>query len=128
MKKEFKKMYPLGSDDLDADTPAAVIYTSTAGTLDGDDYENNVVSIQLSSTSALTYAISNPHPGTIYSIEATGTGTNNRVVTFTGCTVNATGNNTATLNAIDESIVVLCITSTRYMVISNNGAVALSTV
>ncbi|MCP3684758.1 MAG: hypothetical protein GY861_18985 [bacterium] len=130
MKEKFKKMYPVGKDEVypDADDPGVIAYTGTAGTLDGDDYENNMVSIKLSSTSALTYAISNPKPGTIYSIEATGTGTNNRVVTFTDCTINTAGNNTATLNAIDESLVLLCISATNYVVISNNGSVALSTV
>ncbi len=130
MKNVFKKMYPVGKDITypDADDPGVIVYTGTAGTLDGDNYENNNVSIKLSSTSAMTYAISNPKPGTIYAIEATGTGTNNRVVTFTDCTINVTGNNTATLNALDESLILLCVSATNYVVISNNGAVALSTV
>lgn len=131
MHKEFRKMYPVGGDDVnnvDADTLELIDYTGTAGSLDASAYENNIVSIQLSSTSAMTYAIANPQPGKTYTIEATGTGTNNRVVTFTGCTINETGNNTATLNAIDESLALLCLTATRYVILSNQGAVAISTV
>ncbi len=128
MKQAFKSMYPLGKDSYDMDVPQVVTYAGTAGTLDGDDYENNVVNIKLSSTSAMTYAISNPKPGTLYTIEATGTGVNNRVVTFTSGTVNATGNNTATMNAQSESLNVQCISATEYIVMTNNGAVVLSTV
>ncbi len=131
MFEAIKKLYYAGGtdlDDLDADTPVLVTYTGTAGTLDGDTYENNVINIQLSSTSAMTYAISNPHPGTMYNIEATGTGVNDRVLTLTGGTVNATGNNTVTMNAQSEGINLMCISATRYVVVTNNGVAVLSTV
>ncbi len=123
-----RNITPVGIGDYDADIPELVLYTGTAGTLDVSTYEMNIVNIQLSSTSAMTYAISNPVPGTIYTIEATGTGVNDRVVTFTGCTLNAVGNNTATMNAQGESLNVLCVTATTYIVITNNGVVVLSTV
>jgi len=131
MKNVYRKTYPLGRDDktnADADTPKLIVYAGDAGTLDASVYENNVVTVQLSSTSAMTYAISNPNPGTTYIFEATGTGTNNRVITLTGCTCNVTGNNTLTANAQDESIALLCISADRYIVTANNGDVALSTV
>jgi len=131
MKDEFKKMYPVGADDttnVDADTPKLIFYTGTAGTLVANTYQNNIVGIQLSSTSTMTYAISNPKPGTKYIIEATGTGTNNRVVTLTGCTANATGNNTFTLDAQSESVELTCLSTTRYAITSNVGTVVFTTV
>jgi hypothetical protein len=129
MDSDFRKMYPVGGDDLnnvDDSTPKLIVYAGTAGTIDGNSYENKQINIQLSSTANMTYAISNPRPGTFYTFECTGTGTNTRTITTTGCTVNKTGNNTLTGNAQSESIGILCISTTRYLVTTNNGAVALS--
>jgi len=113
-------MYPTGNNPVGT----RVLTMGAAGTADMSQFEI----IKLGSTAATAVNLINPVIGRIYYITATGTGTNNRVVTFTGCTINATGNNTATLNAIDELLVVKCVTATTYIVISNVGAVALSTV
>ena len=57
-----------------------------------------------------------------------GTGTQAHTVTLpAGVTWDGT-NNTATLNALDESLLVRVISSTRLHIIVNNGAVALSDV
>ena len=135
MNKEFMKMYPTGAAAGDTTDPAGnsdvakvVTYAGTAGTLDASTYDNNKIAILLTTTSAMTYAIRNPNPGTIYVIEANGTGVNNRVVTFTGCTLNALGNNTATLDAQGECMAVLCISATKYLLLNNIGAIVLSTV
>jgi hypothetical protein len=131
MDSNFRKTYPVGGDDLnnaDDSTPKLIVYAGTAGTLDGNSYENKQINIQLSSTATTTYALSNPRPGTLYTFECTGTGVNNRTITTTGCTINVTGNNTMVGNAISESIGILCVSSILYLVTFNNGAVALSTV
>ena len=129
MKDDFRRMYPTCTDDEtdnDADTGALIVYAGDAGTLDASTYENNKVVIQLSSTSSMTYAISNPQPGKIYMFEATGTGSNNRVITLTGCSCDVAGSDTLTANAQDESISLLCISATRYLILANNGSVVIS--
>jgi len=135
MNKEFKKMYPTGAaaadptnPDGDSAVPRVITHAGATGTTNGALYDNTNVAILLTSTAATAHTLSNPKPGTTYIIEAAGTGVNDRVVTFSGCTVDAIGNNTATLDAQGESLAVMCLTTTRFMVVSNVGSVALSTV
>lgn len=53
---------------------------------------------------------------------------NNAVVTFTGATLNAAGNNTATFNAAGEALLVQQTSSSTFIILSNVGSVALTTV
>jgi len=129
MKDAFRKFYYLGHDDktyVDADTPTSLTYEGDTGSLDGSSYESNFISIQLSSTSAMTYEISNPKPGTTYVIEATGTGTNDRVITLTDCSYNDAGDDTITLSTQNAIIALLCIAPTRYVTLSSMGSVEIS--
>lgn len=112
------QMYPTGVNPVGARTTAL----GAAGTADLSLFEI----INLSSTATTAVTLTNPVIGRTYYISATGTGTNDRVVTFSGCTLNETGNSVATFNAIDENLVLLCVTATKYSLISNNGVVVLS--
>jgi len=114
------KMYPTGYSPIGTRT------TSLGATGTGDLSKFEI--INLSSTAATAVNLINPVIGRVYYITQSGTGTENHVCTLTGCTIDDAGNNTLTLNAQGESIIMMCRTAIRYQLISNIGSVALSTV
>lgn len=62
-------------------------------------------------------------------VDNSGSGTAAHTVTLpAGVTFNTTGNNTATLNAPDEAILIRALSPTRWVIVSNEGSVAFSTV
>jgi hypothetical protein len=62
-------------------------------------------------------------------VNASASGTAAHTVTLpSGVTFNAAGNNTATLNAPDEALLMRALSATRWYIILNNNAVGLSTV
>lgn len=66
---------------------------------------------------------------TILIVNNSASGTAAHTVTLpAGVTFNAAGNNTATLNAPDEALLLRALSSTRWYIVVNNGSVGLSTV
>jgi hypothetical protein len=65
----------------------------------------------------------------LFIIDVSPSGTAAHTVTLpAGVTFNAAGNNTATLNALDEMLHIVAASATRWHIVANVGAVALSTV
>lgn len=65
----------------------------------------------------------------LFIIDTSPTGTAAHTVTLpAGVTFNAAGNNTATLNALDEMLHIVAASATRWHIVANVGSVALSTV
>lgn len=105
-----------------ANPVSSITVSGATGTVDLS--KHNV--ILMTNTNATAITVSKPVPGMFYYLEQSATGVNNHAVTFSGVTINATGNNVATTNARDESLVLLALSTTRMAIIANNGAVALS--
>jgi hypothetical protein len=65
----------------------------------------------------------------LFIIDTSASGTAAHTVTLpAGVTFNAAGNNTATLNALDEMLHIIASSATRWHIVANVGSVALSTV
>ena len=130
MNINFRKAYPVGNDvSAYRDVPKVIAASGTTNVIDLSvkEYkvEENII-IQMSNTAASTVTLSNPQIGQTIILEQTGSGVENHAVTLSGVTIDATGNNVATTNAIDESLVLMVISATRLIIVSNNGGVALS--
>jgi len=102
-----------------------VEYTATA---------TNIVNSGLVSVNHATVpvVISIPAPGSagksLIVTDNSASGTAAHVVTFTGSTVNATGNNTATFDAPLEQLILYSVSATEWLIVLNSGSVGLSTV
>jgi hypothetical protein len=104
----------------------AVAYTATGAIKDAD----TVVDINSSGTvAAMTIPSSGFDVGRILVITQIDAGTDGHTVTLTptGATFDGT-NNTATLNAQYEALVLVCISDKRFLILKNYGSVALSAV
>ena len=123
----FAKMYPVG-EASETHKPGVKSYSQgTTGTIDLSDVIEDEIYIAMSSASATAFNIKNIQPGMTLLIEQTGATAADHVCTFTDITVNVAGNNIATFDAIDESLMLFALTATRMIVLSNNGLVVLST-
>lgn len=112
------KLYPQLNTQAAAVT--AVAYTSSGAIADGD----SVITI---ATNAQAYTLpGNVQVGRILVITQSGAGT--ITVTQQGNATFDGTNNTATFNAADEQLVLLGITEKRWLILKNNGSVALSSV
>jgi len=129
MNKDFAKAYPVSSDPK-VFKPGVKIYavTAAAQTIDLSDVIEDVVAIQTSNVNATAITITGVQTGMKILLEyAGGVGVQNHVYTFPATfLINVAGNNVATANADGESLIIQAISSTRGIVIANNGAVALS--
>ena len=103
----------------------AVTYTAATGDIAAAD---TVVDLD---TGDAAMALTIPHiePGRILVITQVDAGTDGHTVTLTGtgCTFDGT-NNTATINAQYEALVLLAISDKRFLILKNYGSVALSAV
>ena len=113
----------MGKSSTQLETQAAAVtavaYTSSGAINPAD----NVITI---ATDAQAYTLAgNLNVGRILVIKQSGAGT--ITVTQTGGTFDGT-NNTATFNAANETLVLLAISSKRWLILDNIGAVALSSV
>jgi len=107
--------------DSQASAVTAVAYT-TAGAI---AEAANVVDIN--NVSKLAMTITMPRPGRILVITQIDAGTAGHTVTLAQGTFDGT-NNTATLNAQYEALVLLGISTSRFLILKNYGSVGLSAV
>ena len=112
------------STQLDSQAAAitAVAYTTTGAIGEAD----NVVDLN-STTPKIEATIPRPRPGRILVITQIDGGTAGHTVTLTQGTFDGT-NNTATLNAQYEALVLLGISDKRFLILKNYGSVSLSAV
>lgn len=108
--------------DTQAAAVTAAAYTATGAIAEAD----NVVDLNHSSTK-IEATIAAPRPGRILVITQIDSGTEGHTVTLTAGTFDGT-NNTATLNAQYEALVLLGISTKRFLILKNYGSVALSDV
>jgi hypothetical protein len=108
--------------DTQASAATAVAYTATGAIGDADSVVDlNHATVKIEAT------IPRPTPGRILVITQIDTGTVGHTVTLTSGTFDGT-NNTATLNAQYEALVLLGISNKRFLILKNYGSVALSAV
>ena len=100
----------------------AVSYTTSGAIGEAD----NVVDLN-HATTAIAATITKPSPGRILVITQIDAGTEGHTVTLGAGTFDGT-NNTATLNAQNEALVLLGISDKRFLILKNYGSVALSAV
>ncbi len=101
----------------------AVSYTAATGAIAEAD---NVVDID-TAAAKVALTITKPSTGRILVITQIDSGTDGHTVTLTQGTSDGT-NNTATLNAQYEALVLLGISDKRFLILKNYGSVALSSV
>ena len=120
-----KVFYPNTQLNTEAAAVTAVSYTAATGDIANAD---SVVDLD---TAAAKMELTIPHiePGRILIITQIDSGTDGHTVTLTptGATYDGT-NNTATLNAQYEALVLLAISAKRFLILKNYGSVALSAV
>lgn len=120
--KQDPRLYP-SCKISNIPTPETEIYSAgTSGEIDLSAY----TIIKLASAAAATLTAVNPIVGQDYIFQQDATGVELHAVTFTGMTLNVAGATTLTTNADDESLILRCISSTEFIIIANNGSVALS--
>ena len=113
------------STQLDSQAAAvtAVSYTAAAPAINETD---NVVDLD-TADAKMACTIDHPTPGRILVITQIDSGTDGHTVTLAAGTFDGT-NNTATLNAQYEALVLLGISDKRFLILKNYGSVALSAV
>ena len=104
--------------DTEAAAVTAVAYTSSGAINDADNY----VTI---ATNEAAYTLAQPRVGRLLVISESGAAAGGITVTCTVGTFDGT-NSIATFNAASETLVLLGISSTRWLIVANIGAVALS--
>ena len=132
-------------DTINEATSAAGVTADGVLLKDGANYGNNPVQA-LTATGAITInngvvflnhatvviaaTLDAPVAGDeLLIVDGSASGTAAHTVTLpAGVTFNVTGNNTATLNAPDESIRIVAQSTTQWRVVANNGSVGFSTV
>ena len=128
MNKDFAKAYPVSSDPK-VFKPGVKIYsvTAVADAIDLSAVIEDVVVIQTSNALATAVSISGMQAGMTIILEYGGGAVANHVFTFASTfDFNVAGNNVATANADDESLVIDVISATRGIIVTNNGGVVLS--
>ena len=115
------KMYPVGNEGS-----VKTITQGASGTIDLASVVADLIYIHMTASGATAFNVINAPVGSTIILEQDSTGVNNHACTFTGVTINAAGNNVATTNADDESLILHVVSKTRMVIVANNGAVALS--
>ena len=103
-----------------SDAVTATAYAASGAIAEGDTVVN------LNKTSKIEMTIARPRPGRLLVIKQIDAGTAGHTVTLTAGTWDLTGNTIATFNAQNECLVVLGISDKRFLILDNNGSVALS--
>lgn len=78
------------------------------------------------SSSAIAYTIDKPKTGWVLVITQRDVGTQGHTVTLTSGTFDGT-NNVATLNAANETLILVGVSSSRFIIVENVGSVGLGT-
>ena len=127
MNLDYAKMYPTGGDPKTFKPGVKTIVQGASGTIDLADVIEDIVFVSMTAEASTAFNVANPQPGMTIIIEQNASAnTDNHACTFTGITLNVAGNNVATTNADDEALIILMVSSTRAIIVANNGSVALS--
>lgn len=114
----FLNAPPIAADDL---TLTPTVYTATGAIDPTKSY------VELDTASGkIEMTIAAPVAGKVLVITQVDAGTDGHTVTCTAGDFDGGGNNIATFNAAEESLVLFGLSATRYIIVENVGSVALS--
>lgn len=129
MHEAFRKMYPVAKmSKVHMRGITQIAFAGTSGNIDLKNIDDDIVHIILSNAGSVAVNVLNIAVGQMVIAEQLSASVS-CAVTFTGCSMNSSGHDTATMDAADESLAVIKlndINGDKLYIIQNNGGVVTS--